>query len=287
MSIKLSLRILPLAATLMSATACFADALVIAPNETLTVTTDKLLVEKLQMGDKSKLIVDSPNFELHALDATFGRDVEIIGVGKAGTLSSAVGADRPGQADYCAGGAHGGNGGDGMPGAPGPNIKMFIGLQSLGSLKISSIGGRGGDGARGGNGQMGGAAKGDYTCSGGNGGNGGVGGAAGRGGQGGDISFQYWNMLDENALKSLLETEAGKTLLEKFTIGLQLETAGGANGNPGPGGAAAAGGSGREKKIGFAKFKRAPGSTGATGHAGSVPSLAVAGKKIIAPIPKP
>jgi hypothetical protein len=262
------------------------EPLIVEKNQVINISGEKLLVERLVMEDGSKIIIESREFELHALSASFGRNVEIIAIGSPGK-TGANGENIPGQAGYCEKGTQGGNGSAGSPGKDGANISITVGLESLGSLKIDASGGKGGNGGNGGNGQTGGVAKGDYTCHGGDGGDGGNGGDGGGGGKGGNVTFKYWNMLDMDAIKALKSTQAGAALLDKFTVGLDIVNNGGTSGTGGAPGFGAGGGGGRRKCVLKVCVSRGSGNAGAMGQAGAVPRAGVNGTKTITPLPKP
>lgn len=145
--------------------------------------SEHLVLDHLEIGDAAHIRF-APGvavWRVQAKTASIGSGVVIDGRGAAGEagVSGVSAGDCKSQLDGQAG-AHGAPGGDGV------SMRLQLGLQSLGSLKIMSSGGGGGAGGSGGDG-----ADNSDDCPGEKGGNGGAGGDGGAGGNAGDVTVLY------------------------------------------------------------------------------------------------
>lgn len=144
------------------------------------------------MEDDSVIVTTHIDIDMSAREARFGNNCSIEAAGFDGR-SYGPNTYVPPIVNQCDSGWPGGHGPNGENGVSGRNVKMQIGLRTLGGLRINTRGGRGGNGGAGGIGGQGGGAR-CVLCRGGGGGPGGNGGNGGRGGDAGQITF-IWSPL--------------------------------------------------------------------------------------------
>lgn len=170
----------------------------IPAGQTLIVSFSSISFPRLEMGDNSKLVLDSrlSESDITIWDGLFGKNCEIIADGMKGTSAG----DNPAdpwltgwwQAPETGNGATGVRGIDGTGGSPAKKLIVYIGLTSIETLSIHANGGNGGNGGKGGNGQLGGN-SGKILSHCGYGGRGGDGGNGGRGGNAANVDVKVWS----------------------------------------------------------------------------------------------
>lgn len=239
--------------------------LTIPAGKTYVVGIDQqeLVLENLRIGDGANITFSSAvvGWRVQAQHAYIGKDVVIDGNGNAGTAGS--GAQL---ALMCANGEDGGNGGDGSDGV---EIRLQLGIEALGDLKLLASGGKGGDGGAGSDGADCGGPNAVESGESGEGGEGGNGGDGGVGGRGGDITIFY---------QVLAKGVSGDDLVKRIQI--KSEGAeGGDGGDVGSGGVGADGYyinrktlTGNRKWIegGEGGLAGSPGSSGSAGNPGRI-----------------
>lgn len=171
------LSLLPLLAT--------ATELKVGPGQSYLVekNNSQMVLDHLEIADAARIRF-APGvmiWRVQAKTAVIGDNVVIDGRGEAGEsgMSGVSASDCKNQLNG-QGGAHG------APGTDGVSMRLQLGIQSLGSLKVIADGGRGGDGGTGGDG-----ADNSDDCAGDRGGDGGDGGDGGAGGSGGEVTILY------------------------------------------------------------------------------------------------
>ena len=217
------MKYLAILALALTPLAGLAASLSIPAGKTYVVGIDQqeLVLENLRIGDGARITFSSAvaGWRVQARHAYIGKGVVIEGSGSAGAAGEA-GENASTCSDGMAG-EHGGGGSDGV------EIRLQLGIESLGDMQILANGGNGGDGGAGGDGADAGAAcEGDFT------GNGGDGGEGGEGGRGGDVTVLY---------QVLAKGVSGDDLIQRILISIE----GGAGGNGGDAGSGGAGTSGR------------------------------------------
>ncbi|MBQ0759499.1 MAG: hypothetical protein KBT72_07590 [Zhongshania sp.] len=249
------MKYLAILALALTPLAGLAASLSIPAGKTYIVGIDQqeLVLENLRIGDGARITFSSAvaGWRVQARHTYIGNGVVIEGSGSAGAAGEA-GENASTCSDGMAG-EHGGGGSDGV------EIRLQLGIESLGDMQILANGGDGGDGGAGGDGADAGAAcDGDFT------GNGGDGGEGGEGGRGGDITFLY---------QVLAKSISGDDLVKR----VRISNEGGAGGNGGDAGSGGAGSVGRyvSKKSLTGNRAWIPGSDG--GLAGSPGSAGSAG----------
>lgn len=153
--------------------------------ETWRVNADQasLNLDSLTLEDGAR-IEFAPSVNLWQLNADvvrIGEGVVIDGSGSRGAEGATGKPTSPAKA--CQNGEAGGNGGAGGLGEEGVTLALNLGVQQLGTLKISTRGGDGGNGGHGTPGQKAGELDDCELTHGGEGGDGGRGGDGGNGGQ--------------------------------------------------------------------------------------------------------
>ncbi|GAB3369102.1 hypothetical protein GCM10027567_01060 [Spongiibacter taiwanensis] len=217
-------RILPLMLGLLPLAGLAAD-LKIGAGESYLVSKDsaQLVIDHLEIGDAAhiRFAPGVAAWRVQAKTASIGDGVVIDGRGEMG--AAGVGGV---SASDCANQISGQAGAHGAPGGDGVSMRLQLGLQSLGSLKIISSGGAGGAGGSGGDG-----ADNRDDCAGEKGGDGGAGGDGGPGGNAGDVTVLY-------------RVLGGK--LEPLDVAqrIKIEANAGAGGNGGRGGSGGSGSGG-------------------------------------------
>lgn len=149
----------------------------------IDATQASLTLDSLTLEDGAH-IEFAPEVNLWQLSADvvrIGEGVVIDGRGVTGTDGSAGAASA--VASACQNGASGGNGVAGALGEEGVTLALNLGLQQIGSLRITTLGGGGGKGGSATAGQKAGELDGCDITHGGEGGDGGRGGDGGNGGQ--------------------------------------------------------------------------------------------------------
>lgn len=213
----------------MAPLAGLAADLTIPAGKTYVVGIDQqeLVLENLRIGDGAKITFSSAvvSWRVQARHAYIGSGVVVDGNGRAGTVGEPADATS-----RCADGSAGGNGGDGSDGV---EIRLQLGIESLGDIQVMSDGGNGGVGAAGGDG-----ADANDDCDRTSGGEGGNGGDGGEGGRGGDVTILY---------QVLAKPPVGDDLRTRITI----RNEGGAGGDGGDAGSGGAGSGGHyvTKKV--------------------------------------
>ncbi len=178
-----------------------------------------LSLDSLTLDDEARIeFAPEVNFwQLSADIVRIGKNVMIDGNGTAGKDGADGQASTPAKA--CENGMAGGNGGAGGLGEEGVTMVLNLGVQQLGSLKISSRGGNGGHGGDGTPGQNAGELDGCELTHGGEGGDGGRGGEGGNGGQ----------------VRLGVALKAPNLTLDFLKQRIAIESEGGKGGNPGKG----------------------------------------------------
>lgn len=220
------------------------------------IDQQELVLDELRIGDNATITFSSgvSGWRVQARRAFIGDGVVIDGSG-----SDGVAGEIGREASACSNGEPGANGGDGGDGLA---IRLQLGLEALGQIRILSNGGRGGDGGAGSDGS-------DVsdTCKDGVGGEGGNGGSGGEGGRGGDIALLYKVLSKGSVIGDItnlvrISSEGGD---------------GGSGGNAGSGGEGSEGYyvnkrtlTGNRKWIpgGESGLAGNPGSAGSAGHPG-------------------
>jgi len=233
--------------------------LIIPAGEAYLVSVDQqeLILDTLRIGDDVHISFAPGvnSWRVHARRANIGKSVVIDGRGAAGENGPA-GISAPNCDEFI----DGQSGESGQAGSDGVEIRLQLGLESLGSMQILSTGGDGGVGGAGGDG-----ADLDTKCDAEVAGEGGNGGDGGEGGRGGDVTFLY---------QSLAKTESGDSMASR--VGINSD--GGAGGDGGDAGSGGAGGGGRyvSQKTLTGSRKWVAGAPG--GLAGSPGTMGSAGK---------
>ncbi len=187
----MKMKLLAIALSTLAMPAFAGQELVIRSGETYHVSSPQTLrLDRLVMEDNSRIVV-APGLRSWGLEAgraSLGNGVRIEARGAAGA-EGAAGASVAGQANTCKSGQPGGAGEAGKAGINGTDLRLRLGLVSVGGLTVDSSGGKGGNGGAGGEGQAAGEVK---KCNGPTGGAGGAGGLGAAGGRGGNITLLYW-----------------------------------------------------------------------------------------------
>lgn len=240
-----------------------ADDLEIAPGQTYVVDKNnaQLVLNRLEIGDGAKISFAPgvASWRVQAQAASIGDNVLIDGRGSNGDAGiSGV------SAESCASQMNGQAGAHGAPGSDGVSVRLQLGVEALGSLKILADGGRGGNGGSGGDG-----ADNTEECLGNKGGDGGAAGDGGVGGNGGSVAVLY---------RALGADLTAVDMAHRITA----SSAGGKGGEGGRGGEGGQGGGGKyiKKKTltgnrqwqagGESGLSGSPGQSGETGSDGSV-----------------
>lgn len=236
--------------------------------ETWRVGPDQasLALDSLTLEDGAR-IEFTPDVNLWQLSADIvriGQNVVIDGSGSKGADGANGQPAMPAKA--CENGQAGGNGAAGGLGEEGVTLALNLGVQQLGSLRITT---RGGHGGKGGNGTVGQPAGALDDCELTHGGEGGDGGRGGDGGNGGQVRLS-------------VATRAPNLSLDFLKQRITIESEGGKGGEPGKGAAGGEGSPGRwlsmktlsgDKKYvagGQAGKKGKDGSAGQTGRPGVI-----------------
>ncbi|MFT7405885.1 MAG: hypothetical protein ACI955_002959 [Zhongshania sp.] len=218
------------------------------------IDQQEMVLDTLRIGDGAKITFSSAvvGWRVQARHAYIGKDVVIEGNGSSGMAGGAAQL-----ASDCASGEIGGNGGDGSDGV---EIRLQLGIEALGDLKVLANGGNGGYGSAGSDGA---------DCDGANAGEGGNGGDGGEGGRGGDITILY---------QVLAKGVSGDDLVKR----IHIRTEGADGGNGGDAGSGGAGADGyyinRKTLTGGRKWVEggegglagSPGSAGSAGNPGRI-----------------
>jgi hypothetical protein len=256
-SCNFPLKRLWLMSAIVFASATQAEQLTIKAGETLRLDNKQayIAVEKLTMGDNSKLIVDASvkSFELIAKHAAIGNNVIIDVSGRDGKDGANGRSYTDAIAERCQPGKSGGAGLAGVDGENAAKVDINLGIDSLGQLTVIASGGDGGLGGQGGDGEQGGEVK---KCLGPNGGNAGAGGNGGNGGNAGDVSLVYFNANDS------------KADLDSYKPKLIVITDIGSKGLAGTAGVAGQGAEGAYKRTPNGKTWVRGGKTGSVANAG-------------------
>lgn len=219
----------------------------------ITKSEEVLLVQNWTMGDNSRISFapEVTSWKIIAKRLSFGANVVIEGSGADGSPGADAPAVAPTPGGLCKPGNNGKAGDPGIDGKDGIPLDINVGIDSMGSLAVRSVGGKGGKGGNGQPGSSGGRGDCGDMCSGGNGGNGGNGGLGGHGGNGGNITFAF-------KLLGATPSPAPEDLVSLFTEA----------GIGGPGGigskAHGSGGAGRRCSYG----RRSKGRSGSPGRDG-------------------
>lgn len=199
--------------------------------ETWRVNPDQasLNLDSLTLEDGAR-VEFAPTVNLWQLSADvvrIGEGVVIDGNGRRGAEGVTGNATTP--AKPCQNGEAGGNGGAGGLGEAGVTLALNLGVQQIGTLKISIRGGDGGNGGNGTPGQKAGDLDGCEVTQGGDGGDGGRGGDGGSGG----------------LLRLSVATKGPNLNLDFIKQRISIDTEGGKGGAPGKGAAGGEGSPGR------------------------------------------
>lgn len=135
----------------------------------------------LENGARIEFAPEVHLWQLNADVVRIGENVVIDGAGAKGAEGASGKVAAP--ANACQNGESGGNGEVGAIGEEGVTLALTLGVQQIGSLNISTLGGDGGNGGQGMPGQKAGDLDGCELTHGGEGGDGGRGGDGGSGGQ--------------------------------------------------------------------------------------------------------
>lgn len=208
----------------------------------------------LEDGARIEFTPDVNLWQLNADIVRVGQNVVIDGSGVKG--SDGANGQTAAPAKACENGQDGGNGAAGGLGEEGVTLALNLGVQQLGSLKITT---RGGDGGKGGNGTPGQKAGELDDCELTHGGEGGDGGRGGDGGNGGQVRLS-------------MAAKAPNLSLDFLKQRITIESEGGKGGEPGKGAAGGEGSPGRwlsMKTLSGDKKYVAGGQSGKNGKDGS------------------
>lgn len=240
----------------------FAQELVIPPGSRFLITVDQseLQLERLIIGSDA-IVEFSPGIDhwyVDAMHVEIGDRVVINATGQPGR-SGKDGKSFAGLiANGCIDGQSGGTGVAGENGSVGVDIRLRVGLQAMGSVRIDTSGGSGGAGGNGGDGQ----APSAKNCEKAKGGDGGNGGKGGDGGQAGNLRISWWEAIEG-------ELVSADNVLSKFTL-VANSGEGGNNGIGGKGGAGSPGKYVNKKSLAGNRKWVAGGGEGKPGNDGSL-----------------